>query len=105
MLLKHMKTDPPCTFPSITLLLDHLSKIWRTTFTFEKWPLVEELKLKHSRVGHFAFSSAIITLNILGHLVKKKTSLRILKDGLATELLRQACKGGSDFHVPSISIF
>ncbi len=29
-----VKTDPPCTFPSIILLLDHLSKIWGTTF----WP-------------------------------------------------------------------
>ena len=25
MLLKHMKTDPPCTFPSITLFLDGLA--------------------------------------------------------------------------------
>ncbi len=51
------ETDPPCTFPLIILLLDHLSKIWGTTFdqvakdvesmvTFEKWPLVAELKLK-----------------------------------------------------------
>ncbi len=36
------------------------------------------------------------TLNILGHLVKK-TPLRILKDGLAPELLRQMCKGGLIF--------
>ena len=41
-----MKTDPHCTFPSITLLLVHL---------------------------------------------------RIFKDGLATELLRQTCKGGLIF--------
>ncbi len=34
MQLKHMKTDPPYTFTSITLLLDHFPKIWETTF----WP-------------------------------------------------------------------
>ncbi len=33
---------------------------------------------------------------ILGHLVKN-TPLRILKDGLATELLKQTCKGGRIF--------
>ncbi len=59
----HRKSDPPHPFPPTAQLLDHLSKICviffdqvakdvRSMFTFEKGPLVAELKVTWSKKGH-----------------------------------------------------
>ncbi len=67
-------------------------------FTFEKWPLVAELKSKVSKkqqIRPFCLSRSH-TFDIFGHLVKK-LFLRFLKDGLVTKLLRETCKGGVIF--------
>ncbi len=58
------KSDPRCTFTSIILLLDHLSKIWEaffdqvakdvtSVFTFSRWPLMAELKMKMAEFAVF----------------------------------------------------
>ena len=57
MLLKHMKTDPLCTFPSITLLLDHgeatefLRQICKGDLIFMCLAVYESSNLKHCLYG------------------------------------------------------
>ena len=68
------KSDPPCTFPSITLLLDHLSKICMILY----WP--SDQRCPHPvRVLLFRL---------------KKVSYRFLKHGLEVEILREMGKRG-----------
>ncbi len=114
-----VKTDPPCTFPSIILLRDHLSKIWGLTF----WPSGQgcqwcvyifkvtsrgKAEIKNGPIccflGTFNFSSAT-----RGHLENVKTLLTSLatwskscpsvfwKMVYITKSLREICKWGSDF--------
>ena len=88
--------------------LEHLSKIWGTTF----WPsgqgcqkhvnffkvtyLEAELKLKMTEsafldISNFSYANILLT-SLAMHLVKM-LFLRFLKEGLVTELLRKTCKG------------
>ena len=96
MLQNHAKNIPPWMFPSITLLLYHLSKSCMTLFDnvakdaksmfiFEKWPLMAEMKFKISKTLQgrpFEFQLCLqrsllkckhtFAFDILSHLVKKK---------------------------------